>query len=315
MRIHAPRARAALLALAVLLAIGGCGGSDSVTPPPPGENIFAEQLFGADDALEVVTWNLQEFPKNNPITSERVIDAVEAMAADIVAVQEINRTYYFDAMVDAMPGWTGARTTHDSYNLAFLVNDAFVTVIDAYELPLGQPAFPRPPFVLECLWRGVSVFVVNNHLKCCGDGFIDAGDAWDEETRRLAACTQLAAWIRNDRPMDRVIVVGDWNDELTDAPERNVFTPLLEAPAEFVFADMPLAQGGESQWSYPLWPSHIDHILVTDELFAALADPEAMVMTVPLNLSLPQGLSQYVSEITDHRPVAVRLPLTPADGG
>ena len=35
----------------------------------------------------------------------------------------------------------------------------------------------------------------------------------------------------------------------------------------YLFTDMPIAQGNISEWSYPNWPSHLDHILITDGLF------------------------------------------------
>ena len=34
-----------------------------------------------------------------------------------------------------------------------------------------------------------------------------------------------------------------------------------------MFTDYSIAQGNSFQWSFPTYPSHIDHILVSSELF------------------------------------------------
>lgn len=104
-----------------------------------------------------------------------------------------------------------------------------------------------------------------------------------------------------------MIVVGDFNDELTDPQDGNVFAPFLDAPLQWRFTDLPIAQGPSSGWSYPSWPSHLDHILVTAELFPGCDGPDAEVRVPRLYDYLPSGWSAYDKNISDHLPVLLKL--------
>ena len=42
---------------------------------------------------------------------------------------------------------------------------------------------------------------------------------------------------------------------------------ILDDFENYLFTDMDIAQGNSNGWSYPSWPSHLDHILITNELF------------------------------------------------
>jgi hypothetical protein len=74
-----------------------------------------------------------------------------------------------------------------------------------------------------------------------------------------------------------------------------------------MFADMDLALGSSSGWSYPSWPSHIDHILITNELVSDLLQPETVVESIDIASHLTGGWSMYDSNISDHRPVVMRI--------
>ena len=109
--------------------------------------------------------------------------------------------------------------------------------------------------------------IINNHFKCCGDGTLNTNDPNDEEMRRLSAVTLLKQYTDSFLIDERVIIVGDLNDILTDPTANNVFNSFLN-DSDYLFVDIPIALGGSSNFSYPNWPSHLDHILISDELFA-----------------------------------------------
>jgi endonuclease/exonuclease/phosphatase family metal-dependent hydrolase len=67
------------------------------------------------------------------------------------------------------------------------------------------------------------------------------------------------------------------------------------------FADMTIAKGSELWWSYPSWPSHIDHILITDELVPHV-DTTMVVKASPC-------YPDYNDVLSDHRPVMIRITL------
>lgn len=274
-------------------------------------NPFEDGAVGTDSTLEVVTWNLEHFAKAGATTVSYAAQAIVAMDADIVALQEIEDTTRFNDLLAAMDGWSGTKATsaYGDANLAFVYKTGGSLVTQPpYEILLAQDALPRRPYVLECTYDGVPVVVINNHYKCCGDGAIDAGDDWDEETRRQQASLLLEVYIESHFAGVRVILVGDLNDELTDPMADNVFANFLNDPAHWRFVDLGIAQDSGELWSYPSWPSHLDHILITDELFAAHTAPEAGVGVVPLH-DLMGGWSLYDSSVSDHLPVAFRCSL------
>ncbi|MCP3975889.1 MAG: T9SS type A sorting domain-containing protein [bacterium] len=194
--------------------------------------------------------------------------------------------------------------------LAYIYNPDAIVINDIYEIYTTSEywnAFPRSPMVMDLSFDGENIFVINNHYKCCGDGLLDYGNNSDEEYRRYRANELLKAYIDVNLPDSKVIVLGDLNDMLTDATNHNVFQMLLDDTENYLFADLEIEQGGSSDWSYPTWPSHLDHILITNELFDALANDGSAVATIKIDEHFPGGWSGYDQYVSDHRPVAMRL--------
>jgi endonuclease/exonuclease/phosphatase family metal-dependent hydrolase len=148
--------------------------------------------------------------------------------------------------------------------------------------------------------------VINNHFKCCGNGTIDE-ETWDEETRRRDASLMLDDFIQANYSGRKVLVVGDFNDSLTDIRSKNVFQNFLDAPESYLFVDMNIAKGPGSGWSFPSYPSHLDHILITAPLFDDYGGKETLVQVVPLHTFLRNGLTDYDPLISDHLPVVLKL--------
>ncbi len=293
--------------LALLLA--GCGTTDKTTAPVV-ENLFAEAKVGTDSTLEVVTWNVEQFPKNGQSTVDYLVDALTALDADILALQEIDSVLDFRKVDAALPNYEGFRANSAGYdiNLAYLYKTGGkLTVSSIYEILTDESSLPRHPLVLQGTFDGQAIVVINNHFKCCGDNLIELNNDWDEETRRYNANLALQGYIQEHFAGDRVIMVGDFNDELTDAPENNVFENFLDDPQEYRFADLPIAEGPNSGWSYPGWPSHLDHILITGALFSAMDRPDSEVRVIRLYDYMLSGWSSYDKNLSDHLPVFIKL--------
>jgi endonuclease/exonuclease/phosphatase family metal-dependent hydrolase len=275
------------------------------------QNPFDGLTFGGDSTFEVMTWNLQQFPKNGTVTVDIVIQIIESLEIDIIALQEIQDSYYFNQLRESLAGWDGIRATSAPYdwNLAFLYRiDSDLQVDSAYEILVDNAReFPRRPFVLEGSYKGNPFEVINNHYKCCGDGIIDEDEYWDEETRRRDASLLLDDYIQTHFTNKAVIVVGDFNDILTDIPADNVFQNFIDAPGTYSFVDFPIAQDPEELWSFPSWPIHIDHILITHQLFDAIQGDEALVEVSPLHTYFEQGLNGYIQILSDHLPVLMKI--------
>ena len=104
-------------------------------------------------------------------------------------------------------------------------------------------------------------------------------------------------------------MLGDLNDEIQESEAENVFWNFISQPELYLFADMEIAQGSYINWSYPGWPSHLDHILISDELFDEFEAASSQISTLKIDNYLTNGWSEYESNVSDHRPVALRLEL------
>ena len=132
-------------------------------------------------------------------------------------------------MVDDLDDWDAFYVNDPYSGLAYIYKPDQVEVVDIYEIYTNKfREFPRAPLVMEFQYRGENFIVINNHLKCCGDGTLDPFDPWDEESRRLDACNLIDQYIRTELPDDNVILLGDLNDVLTDDPVDNVFETFLD---------------------------------------------------------------------------------------
>ncbi len=253
---------------------------------------FAET---SDKTFDIITWNLREFPIRGVHTIRNVANIILSQNADLVALQEITGGSVFSQLLALLPGWEGYIDVSSDLNLAFLYKKTEVDAIGKPEALFKNEAyiFPRPPLLLSVRHiGGMEIFLINIHLKCC--------DGEENIYRRAVASRQIKAYIDDKLKNEAVIVIGDFNDEisLTD-PLEKTFDNFLQDSLSYAFADLPVAEGSEKHWSYPSWPSHLDHILITDELF----ERKDTVLT----LTYDQCDEGYFSYISDHRPLMIRL--------
>ena len=294
-----------------LLVTSGCGNSTKSTVPEKPANPFEMALVGTDSTLEVMTWNLEHFAKSTTTTTDHVIKVIEALEVDVIGLQEIENASYFQAVIDGLDGWTGFKASSAGYslNLAFIYREDVNFQVESIQeiMTSENREFPRRPLMLLGSFDGMPIAVINNHLKCCGDGYIDEDEAWDEETRRRDACLLLEDYALTNLTGRRVYFIGDFNDELTDNMDHNVFANFLGDPAQWRAADMVVAEGPSSGWSFLGWPSHLDHIIINAPLFSAVDGSDTEIYVVPLHSFLPLGYRQYDDDISDHLPVVLKL--------
>jgi endonuclease/exonuclease/phosphatase family metal-dependent hydrolase len=287
-----------------------------------GGQLYAQSLsdisFGTDETFEVVTWNIEWFPKNGTATADSVGRIIEFLDVDVLGLQEIDDTTLFRQVTNNVPGYELFIADGWFGGLAYVYKTSTVNIQSIYKIYESSPfwnAFPRSPLVMELTFMGEEIVVINNHFKCCGNGILDMGNTSDEEYRRYEASSLLKEYIDTNFPSSRVIVLGDLNDILTDNYANNVFKVFLEDPTNYRFADEEIASGASTGWSYPGWPSHIDHILITNELFGDLSNPGAVVQTIKVDDFMSGGFSSYDYYISDHRPVGMKIQVTPASVG
>jgi len=291
----------------LIFLLGSC--AEPVEKEPPEELTGLENFkFGTDSTLEIITWNLKEFPLANSETVTYVSQIIYYLDVDIIALQEIGDASKFDEVVadlnqrDSLSIWDGYRSDEAYLNidLAIIFKSSYVISNYIYEIYQNDSdAFPRPPLIIDFNIGNIQYFVINNHLKALSGS--------DNEDRRRAASQKLQDYIQANLAGENVVIVGDLNDEIQEPADQNVFQNFINAPTEYKFTDMEIAIGSQYSWSYPSYPSHLDHILITSELFDEFAKSESEVKTIRIHDELEGGWNVYSTKISDHLPVAWRF--------
>lgn len=283
------------LLLAFVFIFFACDDDSDVTTKNGKSFADCVESFEQNDDLEIVTFNLEHFPKAGN-TIMHTAELLQHLNADVVAVQEISSEGALVELANQMTGWEAVFTTAPtSYgqSLGYLVKATEVEVLDDFTQAWFEEDtynFPRTPFVIKVRHResGMETLLVNLHLKAMGDD--------TSVGRRRVASQMLQEYLDTNYPDDFVIVLGDFNDEINEEqPIDDVFSNFTEADEAYRFTDATIADGGEEFWSYPSWPSHIDHILITDEWFNYW---ESTTSIRP-----DQCFEDYEDFISDHRPV------------
>jgi len=300
-----------LMIITIILAVYliWAGGPEEILP-----SIKYDYLkFGTEKTLELVTWNIQNFPKVDQ-TVEYVSDIMIAIDADLYALQEIEDEAAFFAVLnrinqqDKQSKWSGFRANSDEWelNLAFVYKSSQIKVRSIYEIfntEDDEYAFPRFPLVMEFAFAETPFTVVNNHFK--------AMPGEENEVRRRLASKRLKEYLDENKSKDNLIVLGDLNDLLTDNESENVFMNFLDDRANYRFADYEIAADSTADWSYPYWKyrSHIDHILISNELYDELNSKSSELKVIVIDRYMEGGEENRYKYITDHRPVGIKLDL------
>jgi endonuclease/exonuclease/phosphatase family metal-dependent hydrolase len=275
-----------------------------IPPAPDTSDLFNTCIPypGTDATLDIVTFNVETLPldistgRDNYTRVIMLASLLNTIDADVYALQEVATESGFDQLVKLMPDYKGIYylTDEGEWNLAYIYKPSEVTVDESATRLLftDESAYLRPAFEIKITHNptGISTYIINNHFKCCGDG----------ESLRREEARIMKEYIDNSRSGNPVIVLGDFNDEITGTTSStNPFLNFINDPDNYRFADMEIAKGSQLWWSYPSYPSHIDHILVTNELFANV-DTTIVYKASPC-------YSDYNDIISDHRPVGIKL--------
>ena len=245
--------------------------------------------FGSQNTFEIMTWNIETFPKNGQISIDYATQIIDALNVDFIAIQEVSEIAAFSQLVSNLTSYNGYIESTYYDGLAFLYKPDVITINNIYRIYSTSAywnTFPRAPMVIDITYNNQTIFIINNHLKCCGDGTLNLSDINDEEYRRYEAMYLLKTYMDLDLQNEKIILVGDLNDELTDTSNNNVFEDVLNDPTNYVFADYDIALGNSTNWSYPSWPSHLDHVLISNELFDEFAQNDSNIENIFIILKI-----------------------------
>lgn len=261
--------------------------------------------------LNIITWNIERYPKHED-TNDNLIKIIQNLDnVDIFALQEIESSTSLSSLASRLgSNWEYFRYENSDWGqLSFLVNTERINHSQPYSI-LEEVEYDfayRPPYVLEFSFSNQDYVLINIHYKCCGDGIITTSSS-DEEQRRLRASNHLNEYIQASFPSSNVILAGDFNDDLVDDDSNNVFNVFLDNENYFI-ADMPMALQNNhwGYWSFPSWPSHLDHIIISDELFDEFSNENSSCNTLIVDDLFNNGWIEYDFIVSDHRPVRISL--------
>ncbi len=270
---------------------------------------------GVSFPLHVGNWNIEFFgdtsggPTNESLQLSNVSAVLADAGVDFWSLQEIVDVNAFNTLKAELSGYDGfvandARVASGSsyystfeQKLAVLYRSDAVSVQSA-RIILGNMRFDfadRPPLRVDLrLTRNgatVDMVAIVLHMK--------AEANLDDYNRRQAAAVALKQYLDTELPTARVIVLGDWNDDVDTSIVSGQPTPyqnFLDAPASYTFLTQTLSQSTGSTVSFP---SFIDHQLVSNEL----AQHHVPNSTRVLRPAIPS----YGSTTSDHYPILSRF--------
>jgi endonuclease/exonuclease/phosphatase family metal-dependent hydrolase len=264
---------------------------------------FACEVRGlCEPPLVTLSWNVEQFPLTGE-TLEEVALQIEELDPDVIGFQEIRDRVAFDALVDRLEEYEAHVGRGDGFTqVALLTRADRIEIGSVTDLFVDdRSAFPRAPVHAELTARAGSFDVPFDftvlHLKALEDS--------ESRERRRDACEALRGLLddRAGEGAPDAVLVGDWNDRLTDEGQANVFATFLEAPDRFSFTTLPLAEDG--QFSFVPSRSFIDHVLVAGSDAATLVPRDTEVVR------LDETVPDYVERISDHLPILSRFGLRP----
>ena len=89
-----------------------------------------EDLFGDINRLDVVTWNIENFPKEDQ-TLNYVSRIINDMNVDIIALQEIENQQAFNSLINQLSNdWSGYRASLENGwgKLSYIINTNYLEI-------------------------------------------------------------------------------------------------------------------------------------------------------------------------------------------
>lgn len=277
---------------------------------------------GSDETLDVATWNIEWFGSTSgPVDDDRQIANVRAIieqaGIDLWALQEISDRDDFEMLLDALgDGYDGFLATESgSQRIGFIYRtDVISNTVFQHLLTSFSYAFAgRLPLQMEAdvTLGGTTqrLSFITLHMKCCSDR-----ESYD---RRADAARRLKTNIDFLRAGDPIILLGDFNDELTGSIRTGQPSPYaiyLQDTANYTFLTLPMEEDGVGTFCGSdrtcSNASNLDHILITNEVVPfyehdSTARFEALLDAFDGTGGACDG--EFVCTTSDHLPVVARF--------
>ncbi|MDQ3279236.1 MAG: T9SS type A sorting domain-containing protein, partial [Bacteroidota bacterium] len=286
--------------------------------------------------LEVVNWNVEWFghtgngPSNEDLQQQNVKTILSNVGADIYALAEVVDESRLAQVVSQMPGYTYVISDFGSHTntalnpmtalataqkLAFVYKtDIFSNVSTKALLSTGintagdaaSDAYywwssGRYPYMLS------ADVTLNGSTKSMKFVLVHAKantNPLDESyERRKKGADALYALLQAEYPNDRIVILGDYNDDLdqsiTSGFTTTSWNKFTEDNASFEELTLPLSLAGRK--STVSYNDMIDHVVISNEL-----KPYYMASTATVLSDVSGMVANYSSTTSDHYPIFTR---------
>lgn len=270
------------------------------------------QTLSDHESLEVVTWNLQWFghhhpdtrqdkgPKDEELQVNNALKVIEAMGKpDLILFQEITSDNFFRQLAQRSgyryflsPGGEGKQ------RIGLFHNDQVTSIGEPQQILVNKKKqfAQRPPVLAKFSHSSVSEFyVIGFHLKAHWPP-APQNEKIKSWKRRKKAAELTKEYLEQHLEGEKVIVLGDWNDDVDVSNLKGYETPfknfLPDPTVRFVTKYLSFSNNKSSKHG-----SVIDHVLITDDLFS---DFVGTGVFNALDMKL-----DYHKTISDHYPVFV----------
>lgn len=323
MRVTRPSAFLHTLPLALALGLAACenpGAPSSLARPEPA-SLATVPAQGTSSTLDFGTWNLEWFgyesegPSNETLQLQNVRDVITGADLDIWGLQEVVRETHFNDLVSQLPSgyagflandpmvtdgaayYSGYDGTEQKVGLIYKTSHATVksarVILTAYDYEWAG----RPPLEvqLSVSLNGVTqdLTVIVLHAKAGSQ----SGD-WD---RRSKASAALKSYLDSTYPTQRVMVIGDFNDDVDASivrPKASPYANFVGDSLDYRFPTKALSDAGISSTVY--YSDMVDHQLGTNDVQASYVAGSAKVLRVD------EYVADYDQTTSDHFPVLTR---------
>ena len=144
-----------ILLLTLMILFIGCKSDEPTAPTDNIPEMPNVSSIGDSNKIEIVTWNIEHFPKAD-YTTEYVKAIIEGLDADIFILQEIQSRDSLAVMLNDMDDYNYfLQATNTTLNLAIVYKRDLVNIKSSYELFVDDPYFfaGRPPLLINLEWQ------------------------------------------------------------------------------------------------------------------------------------------------------------------
>jgi|AntRauMFilla1563_2_1112583.scaffolds.fasta_scaffold01418_5 endonuclease/exonuclease/phosphatase family metal-dependent hydrolase len=271
-----------------------------------------------DNTLRVVTWNLEWFgstgsgPSNESIQRINAARVIDELKPDLIALQEVRDRASLQSLADRLSQiysldydvYVPTHLTGPQKMVYLLKSDAFQVFQEgAWDADEGLSSFDwanRFPYVMlvnytNQMGTATRIRLINIHAKAFSDS--------ESYNRRKDAADDLHTYISNNRNTERIIFLGDYNDDVDVSIFNNEQTPyrrFVQDPADFNILSGKLS--AENRRSTVSFREMIDHITITNELEEELTGTDVFVHNPESYIG-----SGFGDTTSDHYPVVADL--------